>query len=213
MRRLFDMEGPLMGFLFKVFDCMGLSLLWLLFSLPVITMGAASAALYATVRRCLQDNEGHMISTFWNAFRENFKRSTLCWLIQLAVLALLVLDAAVFRSMKAGGDLLGNLYWVILFLICAAVTWCAYISAYCARCNGSVWEVLRISFLLMLLHPLRALVVFFPIFCCGVVALMVPGIAILLPAPLCWLGSKTFEQVLRLHMQPEDLEREASDDE
>ncbi len=210
MKRLFDMEGPVMGFLFKVFDCMGLSLLWLVFSLPVITMGAASAALYATAHRCLQKNEGHIVATFWNAFRENFKRSTLCWLVQLLILALLVLDAGVFRSMKAGGDWLGNLYWVILILFCVAVTWFAYISAYCARCNGRVREVLRISFQLMMLHPLRSLVVFFPIFCCGVVALMVPGVAILLPAPICWLGSRTIEQVLRLHMQPEDLERETA---
>ena len=46
MRGIFNIDSPLMSFLVKVFDCIGASILWLLFSLPIVTMGAAGAALY-----------------------------------------------------------------------------------------------------------------------------------------------------------------------
>ena len=46
MRRLFDMDSPLMGFLMKVCDSLVLSLLWLLFSLPVITLGVVFGLVY-----------------------------------------------------------------------------------------------------------------------------------------------------------------------
>lgn len=208
MRRLFDMDSPLMGFLMKVCDSLVLSLLWLLFSLPVITLGASSSALYTAVLRCLRRDEAHLWPTFWEAFRENFRRSTLCWLAILALLAMLTVDGVVFRYLLVRGDGLGNLYWLILVLMCIAVTWAAYVFAYCARCRGSVRDVLRISFQLMVLHPLRALGVLFPLLVAFMASLIVPGILLLLPAPVCWCESVSFEAVLRLHMQPEDLERE-----
>ncbi len=124
-----------MGFLLKAFDCVCLSLLWLLFSLPVITLGAASAALYRAAHLCLQKEEGYLLRTFWEAFRENFKRSTLCWLVVLAILAVLVLDAVFFRGLLLKGDVFGKLYWVMLLLICVVVTWMAFLSGYSARCN------------------------------------------------------------------------------
>lgn len=209
MKKLFDMESPLMGFLVKAFDCVCLSVLWILFSLPVITMGASSAALYTTVRRCLELDEGHLLKTFWNAFRGNFKQATLCWLVVLALLALLILDAAVFRSFLTSGDAMGNLYWVILILFCVASTWAAYVCAYCARCDGTVREVLRISGLLMLYHPFKALLVFAPMLGYAVLTLTVPTFSIMLPGAVCWLQCRVIEQVLRQHMRPEDLERES----
>ena len=152
MRRLFDLESPVMGCLFKVFDAIVLGLLWVVCSLPVVTMGAASAALYIATRRCLVRGESYLLRTFFRAFRENWKQATLVWLLALSLLGLLALDAAMFRSMAANG-----LYWVILALFCLVLTWSAYLLAYCARCQGTAAEVLRISFQLLVLHPIRAL--------------------------------------------------------
>ena len=52
-------------------------------------MGAAGAALYTTVYKYLRRGEGRLWQTFWSAFRENLRRSTLVWLAALGVLALL----------------------------------------------------------------------------------------------------------------------------
>ena len=205
MRRLFDLESPVMGCLFKVFDAIVLGLLWVVCSLPVVTMGAASAALYIATRRCLVRGESYLLRTFFRAFRENWKQATLVWLLALSLLGLLALDAAMFRSMAANG-----LYWVILALFCLVLTWSAYLLAYCARCQGTAAEVLRISFQLLVLHPIRALGVLLPLVGGIALALIAPGLGFFLPAPVCWLESRTIEGVFRHHMRTEDLERETA---
>ncbi len=212
MHRLFGIDSPLMGALMKIGDVLCLSVLWLAFSLPIFTIGASSAALYAAVHHCLRRNGAGIWKSFWNAFRENFRRSTLAWLIELLILAVLGLDAAVFRSIKLSGDVMGNLYWAALFLGAVGLTWTAYVAAYGARFNGNVREILRYGFLLLRLHPIKALGVMLPIVAGLALCLMVPFMLLFAPATVCWVCSFSIEKVFRLHMQPEDLEKENARD-
>ena len=160
MKRLFDLESPLMSGLIKLFDCICLSVLWLVCCIPLVTAGAASAALYTTVFKYIRREEGTLAATYFGAFKENFRRSTLAGLVSLALLAVLVLDALVFRSLRLSGSAMGSFYGASLVLIGIALTWMIYLAAYSARFNGSVRDVLRWSFVLMVIHPLRALEVF-----------------------------------------------------
>lgn len=212
MRGIFSIDNPVMRVLIKFFDCICASILWLLFSLPIVTMGAAGAALYTTVYKYLRRGEGHLWGTFWTAFKENLRRSTLVWLAALAVLALLIVDALALRTLKLSGSPMGNLYWLVLVLICIAVTWTAYLAAYAARFNGRARDVLRFGFFLMTAHPVRALEVFLPILAGA--ALLLTGLfwAIIVPSAVCWLDSIVLEKIFLLHMRPEDQEKTLNDD-
>ena len=212
MNRLFGMDSPLMVALMKIGDLLCLSVLWLVFSLPIFTIGASSTALYAAVFYCLRRNEAGVWKHFWKAFRENFKRSTLAWLIELAVLAVFSLDVAVFRAIRLSGGAMGKLYWAALLLEAVALTWTAYVAAYAARVNGTVGDILRYGLVLLRLHPIRALGVMLPILAGLALCLLVPFTVLFAPAAVCLACSYSLEQVFRLHMQPEDLEKEAAQD-
>ena len=212
MNKLFGMDSPLMGGLMKIGDLLCLSVLWLVFSLPIFTIGASSTAMYAAVYHCLRCNKPGLWKHFWNAFRENFKRSTLAWLIELVVLAIFFVDAAVFRSIRLSGGAMGGLYWAALFLEAVALTWTAYVAAYAARFDGTVRDILRFGLVLLRLHPLKALGVMLPILVGLALCLMVPFTVLFAPAAVCWVCSYSLEQVFRLHMKPEDLEKEAEQD-
>ena len=212
MNRLFGMDSPLMVALMKIGDLLCLSVLWLVFSLPIFTIGASSTALYAAVFYCLRRNEAGVWKHFWKAFRENFKRSTLAWLIELAVLAVFSLDAAVFRAIRLSGGAMGKLYWAALLLEAVALTWTAYVAAYAARVNGTVGDILRYGLVLLRLHPIRALGVMLPILAGLALCLLVPFTVLFAPAAVCLACSYSLEQVFRLHMQPEDLKKEAAQD-
>jgi len=199
MRWLFDIENPIMGYIIKIFDCMCLSILWLICCLPIVTAGAATTALYAAVYRYLRKNEGHLLRTFFDAFRENWKRSTLVWLLVLAAGILLGVDVLVFRTMALQGQLLGKLYWLILVLICIWITWTVYAFAYCARFHGGVKDALRGSLLLMLLHPLRTLTVFLPTAAGILIMCMAPGFLTIVPAVIMLTCGITLEKVFQLH--------------
>lgn len=201
MRWIFDIENPIMHYVIKIFDCMCLSVLWLLFSIPVITAGAATTALYATIYHYIRKEEGHLWRTFWGAFRENLKRSTLLWLVVLAVAALLAVDVLVFRTMALNGEPLGKLYWLILVLCGVAVTWVVYLFAYAARFQGKVRDVLRVSITLILVHPLKTLIVFVLVAVGILLAAMVPGLLTILPAGICLVASMIMEGIFALHLR------------
>ena len=201
MRWLLNIDNPVMRYIIKIFDCMCLSILWLFFCLPVITIGAATTALYATVHRYIRKDEGHLLRTFWDTFRENWKRSTQVWLVGLAAGVLLLADMLVFRTMALQGQILGNLYWLILLLVCLWITWMIYSFAYCARCHGSAKDTLRHAFLLMILHPLRALTVFVPAASGILVMCMVPGFLAIIPSVMILTCNITLEKVFALHVE------------
>ncbi len=208
MRRIFGLESPLVETLSTIGDVICLSVLWILFSLPVFTMGAANTALYTTVYRCMRVNKAGVWKNFWNSFKDNFKVSTLAWLAELLVLAVLTLDVMVFGGMWKSGDGMGNFYWVALVFWFVALAWMAYVAAYTARFTGTVKEVLYFGIHLLRMHPLYAL---------GMMLLLAGGLALCLTAPvavlfapagICWASTYLLERVFRLHMRPEDLERE-----
>jgi len=207
MRRFLNIDNPVMRGLGRVADCLILSVLWLVFSLPVVTLGAASTALYTTVYRYIRRGEGYLWQTFWTAFKECFKRASAAWFFAATALVLLFFDSFVFRSMQLEGKPLGVLYWVILVFMAIVCTWTQYLFAYCARFEGGAMESVRFSFLLMVAHPIKALCVFLFVVLGIAAVLVVPFMIFLVPAFVCWLSCIHIEQVFFKHMRPEDKER------
>ena len=207
MKRLLDIDNPVIRFIIKIFDCMMLSVLWAVFSLPIITMGASSTALYSAVYHNIRKDEGYLWKSFWTAFKDNFKRSTLAWLPMLAMILFLLYDAMALRLLIKNGNPLGRLFGVIVALLCVSAVWGTYLAAYCARFQGGVKDMLRYSFYLMMSHPLRSLAVIVAVLGALALILVVPGLAVLLPAVAVWISSVFIEQVFLLHMRPEDAER------
>ena len=207
MRRLLDIDNPVIRFFIKIFDCMVLSVLWLVFSLPVITMGAASTALYSAVYHHIVKDESYLWKSFWGAFRDNFKRSTLAWLPMLAMILFLGYDMLALRVLIQSGKPLGRLYGVILALLCVSFVWATYFAAYSARFQGGVLDMLRHSFFLMMSHPLRSLAVMIAVVGSLALILVVLGLAALLPAVAVWISSIFIEQVFQLHLRPEDAQK------
>ncbi len=208
MKGLFGYDSPLMGALTTIGDCICLSVLWLIFSLPVVTLGASTTALYDAAYRVVRKKEGALFRTFLDAFKSNFKRSTLVGLAPAALLVLLTVDVFVMRSVKMSGGKTGNLYYVVLALWCLALTWSVYLAAYAARFNGTVREVLKFGAMLLAMHPIRMLGVMVPVLGGIAMTLLVPFMALIAPGAVFAIASFTTEKVFRLHMRPEDLERE-----
>ena len=58
MNDFFDLDAPLFRFLTRVADMVILSLLWLIGSLPLFTLGISSTALYYAVNKSLIEDRG-----------------------------------------------------------------------------------------------------------------------------------------------------------
>lgn len=71
----------------------GGNILFVIFSIPMVTIGASSAALHFVMLKALRgDGQVNPFKAFWKGFRENFLKATAAWLILLAVAAFLFID-------------------------------------------------------------------------------------------------------------------------
>lgn len=95
---LFSVDSPLSRFLYLVGDIITLHFLWVLCSLPLITIGASTTALYYSCMKRIRTQEGYAASNFMKAFKENFRQSTIIWLILLALGFLFVTDIRIGMS-------------------------------------------------------------------------------------------------------------------
>ncbi len=100
MNRLFDIDGPVMGFLTKIVYSVYLNILWLLCCLPIVTAGASTTALYYVTLKMAKNEEGNVTRSFFRSFKENFRQATVIWLILLALGVILGLDGYVFYHMR-----------------------------------------------------------------------------------------------------------------
>jgi uncharacterized membrane protein YesL len=90
MGGIFNLDGPFYKFGSVIWDIMALSMLWVIFSLPVFTIGASTTALYYVTTRRVSKKEGYLTRDFWTSFSSNFKQSTLVWLLIMVIGALLL---------------------------------------------------------------------------------------------------------------------------
>lgn len=102
MGNIFDPDGKLMELLWKPIHIMFLNLLWVLFSLPIVTIGASTTALYSVLIKMRNGREGKILRDFWTAFRQNFRQATILWL--LIVLAAFVFTTDIVFFLNMGGS-------------------------------------------------------------------------------------------------------------
>ena len=87
-------------FLGKVADFMFLNLLWIVCSIPIITIGASTTAMYSVMLKLVKNEEGYIVKGFLKAFKENFRQSTLMWLLYLVFGIVIVVDFMLLRMMS-----------------------------------------------------------------------------------------------------------------
>ena len=61
MKNIFDSEGKLMTFLDGFADVMVLAILWVICSLPIITVGASTTAFYSVMMKLVVGEESYVV--------------------------------------------------------------------------------------------------------------------------------------------------------
>ena len=123
---MFNPENDFWRLIGKAADVMMLSLMWLFCSLPVVTLGAATAALYDASVKCVRGGEHGAWSRFLRTFRRELATASLTTLIWVpTIIALRFAVKALWPAMTAGlGDALSiALYFVVMLLPLGAFCW------------------------------------------------------------------------------------------
>ena len=103
MKRFFNPENKVFTAIGIVGDHLVLSLLWIVCSLPIVTIGAASAAICHVSKMLAEGLECRVIRDFFGAFRQHFPLATRLWLAYLAVGLVLAADIYICLGLMAAG--------------------------------------------------------------------------------------------------------------
>lgn len=155
---IFNLDSPFMVFMTKVANLMILNILTLALCIPVVTGGAAVTAMYYVTLKMVKGEESYIVKGYFKSFRQNFKQSTIMWLILLAVSALLGLDmfllSAVIQVSYA------KILLIIVFIISVfAVFTSLYMFPLLARFDNTIKNTVKNAFLMSLMNLPRTILI------------------------------------------------------
>lgn len=159
--KFFNQENPYIKVMNRVFDLAVLNILWLVFSLPVLTIGCATTAAAAVCFRMIRDEYTSVLAGFWKSFKANFKQATQVWLLTLALTALFGLDLWYFWWGQ--GFLTGIpqliVCGVFVFLLLNTVLTATYSIAMTALFENTLRMTLHNAILFALHNPMRDIII------------------------------------------------------
>ena len=146
MKNLFNIFNPdnkIANFLTKIMYLAWLNFLWLLCSLPIVTIGASTTAVYYTAMRMARDDEGYIARDFFHSFKENFLQATGVWLIVLVFFGMICFNW--WNLSGSPNDLLriASHLFLSLFVIFALIS--IYFFPLLSQFDMRIMELLRCS--------------------------------------------------------------------
>lgn len=150
---MFSIDGKLFKGLTKAGDFLILGFLMVVFSLPVITIGASVTAAFYVALKLVRDEEGYVFKGFIKSFKENFKQGFLIELI-VGVLGLFIIeDIRICMYWAEGGNSLARLAMYVFFgialVLIAVIT---YVFPMLAKFNNTVIGTLKNALLISMHH-------------------------------------------------------------
>ena len=203
-------DNPVTKALGRLFDLVILNLLFIICSVPIITIGAATAALYTVMLKFVKDEEGYIFSGFFVAFKDNFKKATISWLIILAIGLIIIFNFLITNDI---GEITGA-YWlqpifIGIFSLFSLILLFVYIYVFplIARYESPIKNTfvnsiliaiakLPYTFLLVIIHILPVMAILFLD-----IEILVTGFSIWLFvgfSGMAWLNSKILRKVFEV---------------
>ena len=167
MDRNRNLKNGLITFLTITGDLMALNILWFLCSLPIITIGPSTNALFTVTLKLAKGESVSVLKTFFKAFKENFKQALAVG--AFSVFTIITLYADVNYILAIDG-LFQKLYIVIACIVLAILlTTITYLNALIAKYNNTLKGHIINTFKLAFVNPIQTilmwLILLVPVFC------------------------------------------------
>ena len=147
---LFSYDSLFSRFLYFVADIVTLHILWLIYSIPIVTIGASTTALYYSCMKRIRTGEGYVSKNFRRSFRENFRQSTIIWMILLITVTVFICDLHIGMALDstAGTFMLVScsVFLIPLLLLCI------YIFPVQAKFENPVFENIKNALIMSIRH-------------------------------------------------------------
>lgn len=171
MDKYFDSD--IMDLLQTLATLMIANVLWVLTSLPLVTLGASTAALYAAVHAPGENRmTSSVVRNYFRAFRRNFKLATVLFLILLIPTVPVAINLVILVQGMLDGSLIR--YFLCALPMAPLVFLWSYVFPLIAWYDNTVWGTMKNALLISLSHlPVSILI--------GLINLFIPAVFLWLP--------------------------------
>lgn len=208
MSGAFDPKNDLWRTVSVITDVCGLSFLWVLTSLPIVTIGPATAALYFAVVRYVRRREDGAFAAFFRSLRLNLRQGVLATLAVLLPAFLLQLGWRVCRAAAAstpyGYAVLAG-YSLLMVLPLGVVL---YLFPLLGRFTFSLGDLFRTAARLTLAHLPTTVILAALVTAAAMLCLQFVLPLFFLPALAVWVSSLWLEKIFRRYAPELDVEDE-----
>ena len=180
----------------KLVDLVFLSVFWLACSIPVVTVGPSTAALYNAAVRCIRGDERNSWGVFLRTFRTELKTGVLATLAVLpAAVALIFLQGLIYQTaVTAAGAALYMAYQVFLLLPLGIFSYLfPVLSRFTFRTGGLLLNSAKLAVAHLPSTAALGLLLALAIWVCS----FLPLLAVVLPAVVALLQSVFLERIFR----------------
>lgn len=152
---LFSHGSPFMRFMERLADVFLLNMLWLAFSLPLVTVGASTLAAFRVALKMAAEEDPPVARTFLAAFKEDFLQGTALWALNAAVLYGLYIEWQF--ALKSPDP---PIWLLVAAILSSALSFCAFAYAYplAARYRNAFGMILLNSFRISLKYRGKTLI-------------------------------------------------------
>ena len=109
----------------RIFGFLGqliaLNLLWIVCSLPIITAGASTTALFYCTLKLHKDGDIRVLHDFFKSFKQNFRQSTLIWILMAAAGIFIYMEKEALATMPGSMSQIFNYVIFAVYIPLVAV--------------------------------------------------------------------------------------------
>lgn len=142
--RIFDTDNVVFRFFNTVGYIWWLHILWLVCSIPIVTIGASTTALLFSCMK-LRNRDGYVTRNFFHSFKDNFRQSTILFLVLIITGCILLFDLLLCSSTDSFVENFVK-YGAMALMIPYSMT-LLYVFAIQAKFVNPVAKTLRYAFL------------------------------------------------------------------
>ena len=154
---LFSPNNVFFRFMGRISDLMILNFLWIICSIPIITIGASTTALYDTTLKLIDETEGYLFKNFLKSYKQNFKKATIIWIGVLFIFFIIGVNLAFWIQFKSiTGYITVSIMLFMLFLFLFTEI---YLFPILSKFNKSIKDTVKYAFILSMKYLPYSLII------------------------------------------------------
>ena len=192
-------------------DVVLLNILWIVTSIPIITIGLASSSAFHTYQITIVQGKGHVIQTYFQSFQQNWKQA---FPIGILLVAAQICSLVLLRNTINGDGQEITILTAISFYFLIVLNYQLYVYPLIGHYNLNTLQIFYIASRLILFHPLCS---FTLAIISGVLIICIvyyPPMILLAPGGYFFLTSKIYNYLFSKYIKTADnLHQKLTDNE